>query len=266
MPKSKRLFFDASVTTLIYLVLMGIYLLDMARVINTEFRYFGQIMWLIEIVYFLVPLPFTYYQGKLYFLRLIANFILCPFAFMKSSIQIVWIGEQLVSFSQPFSDFAYTVCKTNDINAKCEMTDVSLGIIIALLSYRIITNTKLLQQRGWILLPPFFGSLRAFSTVITAILSYVYRKQLTTTLFVIFIICAVLSTAMAVYADIRGDWGLLQENVLRKNLFFRKKYFYYICILVNILLRCNWTLNLAPFTVNSMGILPFYLIMVIAYL
>ena len=95
---------------------------------------------------------------------------------MKSSVPAIWLSEQLVSFSQPFSDLAYTICKTNDMNAKCDMTDVNLGILVTLFSLRIIINSKILNQRGWILLPPYFGIFRAFSAIITSVLSYVYRK------------------------------------------------------------------------------------------
>jgi len=97
-------------------------------------------------------------------------------------------------------------------------------------------------------------------------MSYMYRKYFITALFVLFIAAAVCSTSAAVYADIRGDWGLLQDKILRKNLFFKRKYFYYISIIFDIILRCNWTLNLSPSIVNNIGILPFYLIMIVAYL
>jgi len=115
----------------------------------------------------------------------------------------------LVSFSQPFSDFAYTVCRTNDLNAKCDITDVNLGILVSLFSLRIIINSKLLDQRGWILLPPYFGMFRAFSAIVTATISYLYRKNLTDALFNVFITSIVISTCCAIYADLRGDWGLL---------------------------------------------------------
>ena len=106
------------------------------------------------------------------------------------------------------------------------MTDINLAILVTLFSYRIIINTKVLRQRGWILLPPYFGILRAFSAIITAIMSYLYRKYLKDALFVLFICAAVISTSAAIYADLRGDWGLLQEKGLRKDLLFSKKYFY----------------------------------------
>lgn len=47
LPKSKSLFIDAAVTTLIYFLLISLYLLDMAKVIKTNFRYWGHIVWLV---------------------------------------------------------------------------------------------------------------------------------------------------------------------------------------------------------------------------
>jgi len=66
---------------------------------------------------------------------------------MKSSVQEIWLSEQLVSFSQPFSDLAYTICKTNNINGKCDVTDVSFAILITILIYRIIMSAKILREK-----------------------------------------------------------------------------------------------------------------------
>jgi hypothetical protein len=112
--------------------------------------------------------------------------------------------------------------------------NVSLAILLILFSYRIIINCKLMNQKGWILLPPYYGTFRAFSACITAIMSYVFRKYASDALFVLFIVSAVTSTLIAIYADFRGDWGLLRRNecALRKKLYFNKKYFYYICWLL----------------------------------
>ena len=68
----------------------------------------------------------------------------------------------------------------------------------------------MIDLKGWALIPPFWGTFRAFSGIITAIISYLYRKNLSNELFVLFIISAIISTSFAIYADLRGDWGLLQ--------------------------------------------------------
>jgi len=177
LPKARSFLLDAQITTVMFFSLFLLYMLEMANVINTGFRYFGHIMWLFELIYFLVPIPYTYRQGKLFFLKLLGNVILSPFPFIKSSILIIWISEQFVSFSQPMVDFTYAICKLNNIDSKCDSTpDINLGILITLFTYRMIQNIKVLNQNGFRLIPPFYGIFRAFTSMLTAIAAYVYRK------------------------------------------------------------------------------------------
>ena len=152
-------------------------------------------MWGIEIVYFLVPLPFTNYKRKAYFLKLLISVLLSPFPFVKSSLPIIWMSEQMVSFSQPISDFFCTAYKIFDINYNCaNISDVNLGILVTIFVYRIVQNTKVVEQNNWRLIPAYYGIFRGFFGLITILTSYFYRKYEHASLFIIFVVSAVLST------------------------------------------------------------------------
>lgn len=67
--------------------------------------------------------------------------------------------------------------------------------------------------------------------------------------------------------DLKTDWGMLNGKLLRKNLFFANSmYLYYVIIVADFFLRANWSLNLSPSIVNNLGILPYYLIMIVTFL
>ena len=41
---------------------------------------------------------------------------------------------------------------------------------------------------------------------------------------------------------------------------------YYVIIIADFFLRANWSLNMSPTFVNSLNILPYYMIMIVTYL
>ena len=148
IPKSKAFLFDAQVTTSVFLFLFLLYIIVLTEMVKWKFRYFryfGHIMWLFLIIYLFIPLPWGINQGKKYFLKLLGNVILSLFPFIRSNILVIWITEQFVSFIQPMSDFAYSMCKLDNIDAKCDnITDINLAILIVMFIYRMNQNLEVL--------------------------------------------------------------------------------------------------------------------------
>lgn len=168
--------FDAHITTTILLILFSVYILQISDIISFNFRYLGHIMWGVLIFYFLVPLPFTNYKRKAYFLKLLIHVALSPFPFIICTFQIIWMSEQAVSFSQPMTDFVCTAYKILDRNWNCSnFSEVNLGILSTIFVYRIVQNAKAMQKAWWRAIPPFYGMLRAFFALITVLISFFYR-------------------------------------------------------------------------------------------
>lgn len=145
--------------------------------------------------------------------------------------------------------------------------DATLAIIIILFTFRFIQNTKIIYQNNWKIIPPFYGLFRIITSVFLAIMSWIYRKKMTDDYFAVFIFAGCLSTCVAFLVDLKTDWGMLNGELLRKNLFFSKYMsLYYVIIVADFFLRANWSLNMSPTFVNSLNILPYYMIMIVTYL
>lgn len=86
----------------------------------------------------------------------------------------------------------------------------------------------------------------------------------------LWLVIASVSTLVAWYADVRGEWGLLShenKTLLRPRLFFSsKKSGYRILLLTNFVLRAAWTLTISPFILNSTGVYSALYVLMISYL
>ena len=82
-------------------------------------------------------------------------------------------------------------------------------VIVIFFSYRVIQNTKMVYQNGWKIIPPFYGIWRATFAIITTVLSYNYKVNNTSSNLIYWILSAIIATFAATYADVKGDWGLL---------------------------------------------------------
>ncbi len=136
-------------------------------------------VWLIIFIYYLVPLPFFENKGKFYILKLFGKVLISLLPFTPSNGLLVWLTEQLVSNSQTFSDFYYSMCKLNDYESKCTMIpDATIATIIILFTFRFIQNTKIVKNNGWKIIPAFFGLFRVITSVLLALLGWIYKRKL----------------------------------------------------------------------------------------
>lgn len=92
-------------------------MLQISNIIHTDFQYYGHIMWLVLIVYYLIPIPFMNYHGTMYFLKLMFHVLISVTPLIRCNPIIIWLSEQIVSFSQPFADFGYAICKLQNIKS-----------------------------------------------------------------------------------------------------------------------------------------------------
>ena len=104
--------------------------------------------------------------------------------------------------------------------------------------------------------------------MITIMTSYFFRveqSELSILPLALWILSAIVSTSYAYYFDLKWDWGLLQNNnYLRKELLYGTKRFYYCIIVLNLLFRFIWVLNISPDILRSIPIERYFLIMVVS--
>ncbi len=85
-------------------------------------------------------------------------------------------------------------------------------------AYRIYQNLKFWHQisvannrKYDFMAPPFLGFIRGLFGFSTGLTAMVYRLKLFENSFILWIVIAIISTCVACYVDLRGDWGLLNH-------------------------------------------------------
>ena len=66
--------------------------------------------------------------------------------------------------------------------------------------------------------------------------------------------------------DLWNDWGLLDPkySYLRKTLIYRNKKFYYSIIILNLVLRFVWMLNVSPDVLRRIPMKPYIVVMIVS--
>lgn len=103
--------------------------------------------------------------------------------------------------------------------------------------------------------PPFWNTIKYLLSLLTVILSFLYKLQ--NDLIALWIIFAAISTIYSYVWDLKIDWGLFQNDhpyfkFLRKDLFFPVQ-LYYFMIVNNFVLRLVWVLSISPDIAKTFG-------------
>ena len=118
--------------------------------------------------------------------------------------------------------------------------------------------------------PPFLGFCRALFGCLTAICALIYRLKLFPNAFTLWVVIIVISTLVAWYVDVRGDWGLLvheNKTFLRPKLLFPKyRYIYIFIMVINLGLRTAWAFTISPFVLGSTGVWSVLWVMFISFI
>lgn len=181
------MFLFASTFSLKYLFLFILEFLQISKHLKTDFDKFGEIFWLILLAYIFNPFPIFHHEGRFYLIKTIGKILLSP-CFPISFI-MVWISEQIMSLSQPLTDFFYTVCylSTRDSETCAKITpNFNSGLVITWCCLRMFQSLKYWKQVTsqkadkkydfWA--PQFIGFLRASSGLTVSIVGMANRLNL----------------------------------------------------------------------------------------
>lgn len=188
--------------------------------------------WLIFLVYILNPLPILHSKGRFYVIRLLFKSLFS--IFFPMNFLIIWFSEQMVSLTQPITDFFYTCCYffSKDLQrCKALTPNFNSGIVIGFFLLRMYQNMKFFIQQTnqkpdkkydfWS--PPFLGFCRASTGAIAATMAIFNRLKSFPAALPLWIVFISITTLVSWYVDVRGDWGLLNHQTrifLRKKLLF----------------------------------------------
>lgn len=277
LPHSKFFFMAASTFSLLYLIFLLFFVLEILKFLKSDFIFYGQVFWLILILYIFNPFPVFHHKGRFQTLKMLGKIVLSPC--FPMNFLIIWMTEQLVSLTQPLSDFCYAVyifISRDPVLTRIAIPNFNSAIVITVFFYRMLQNLKFWHQLSqakadkkydpWA--PPFLGFFRALFGFLTAIAAMIYRLKLFAKAFEMWLVISICSTLVAWYVDVKGDWGLLNiENntIFRPRLLFSKK-LYYFFLAFNLLLRVSWVLTISPFVIYSEGVWPVLFVLLISFI
>lgn len=237
----------------IYLVLFLVYLLHQLNYIvgYDHLAYLGYYMWGINIVFMLNPFKILNYHSRVYFMNILLKNL--QLLWRPMNFNLFFLGMIMGSFAQPMNDFAFTACQFfyKDKSTCSEQGRVTTFVyLIIYIFYRIIQSLRLHQQYS----PEVCvsrarqGLTACIFSLNTVVSSYLYGAYKSSQLMTYWIMSATISTLTGTNADLRADWGIIsldeEDCLLRKYKMF-KRWVYFLCAVIDLLLNVVWALTIS---------------------
>jgi hypothetical protein len=259
----------AAFFTGIYLVMVIVYILSVKNIlISLPHIYAPLIAWITLIGYMLFPSKkFCNWQGRLFTFKLIGRMLF--FWTAQVDFLLGWGTDQLVSFVTAFRDFEYTICfysytiahgeSPDQVNKKdCGENSYTIGFVAASfpIIFRMIQCFRvMLKAPHWLFNKQTVNFTKYMVSLLVAMFSFIYGHSGDKIFWVLWIIMACSSSLFSYSWDLKMDWGLLEPNAphrfLRRTIWYKNPYFYYISGVVNLMLRFMWILSISPAILNQ---------------
>ena len=237
-------------------------------------------IWMVLLVFMKLTLNFEFFGGHFALFALILNgllilFIFFPFHFMYYSFRkgIITVlirnffpigknavrfrdfmfGDILTSLNKPFTSLLLSYCLMSCIG--CQSSNVrsddcnrdTIPCLIVLFYPFFIRFTQCINRlyftrQKW---PHLGNTIKYIGGLSNAICSWFYSRYKTKELLIVHIVIGILSQGYMLFWDIYVDWGLGRGG---KNFFLREKiaypkFWYYVAIIIDAILRFSWTWN-----------------------
>lgn len=199
-------------------------------------------------------------RGRMWFFRLCWDIIRSPF--YNFPFIVPWATDQLLTLTIAFRDLWYTVCYFINACGDASMVNpcrennihaIEYIVLFIPLAYRIMQclNRVYYNKSRKDKIIQALNTLKYTSSVISTIFSF-YNKG--NVMFILWIVAVVISSLYSFFWDLKYDWCFLQKGskhfLLRNQLSYPHKSFYYGIIAANFIMRFTWTLS-----INSLSVL-----------
>lgn len=274
MPKPQAFLKTAVTLSAIYLVLFLVYLFKAVGIINGSplIRHLGYFMWMINLLFLLNPLKIMNYEGRRYFVSLLAKVFVSIFRPMNLNIFLV--AMIMGSFVQPFTDLAFTACslaynQTHDclLDTRIATFVFTLVFIVIRFGHSIVSHRQLKTSK--VFTRPILGLIAVVCSFNNVLSSYLYNTYLSDGLLIYWIISAIIATFAGLNADIRADFGLIsfdkEDCLLRKYKRFPRPT-YFIVVVIDFFLNIGWVFSVSNNLSFADSINPIYFLMVLSYI
>ena len=218
--------------------------------------YIPPIVYFIFILYMIFPHPrWLNGRGRIWFFQLSFKIIISPF--YDFPFIVPWATDQLLSLTISLRDFWYAfcyfvnACSTGKVSNDCRPGSINITeyvVIFIPLGLRILQclNRVYFNKTRKEKLVQLFNCLKYITSSISTVLSFYQSNNV---IFVLWIIFVVISSLYSFFWDLKYDWAFLQKGssnfLLRSQLSYPYKWFYYVIILANFVMRFAWTLSIS---------------------
>lgn len=202
---------------------------------------------------------FFNWKGRKWFLVLCLNIIRSPF--YDFPFIVTWATDQMLSLTVSLRDLWYSVCYLISSCSDGTMVNTCRSGSIYAIEYIVIfipLCLRILQCMNRIYFSQtkkekiihLANCLKYFSSVTSTIFSFFNSDP---SIFILWIIAVVISSLYSFFWDLKYDWCFLQRGsknlLLRSELSYSNRSFYYFAIGANLVMRFMWTLS-----INSLSI------------
>ncbi|CAK9291988.1 unnamed protein product [Gordionus sp. m RMFG-2023] len=217
----------------------------------------------IYILFLLNPTPTLYYRSRFWLLRILWR--ICNAPFYHVGFADFWLADQLNSLVTVFLDFEYLFCfyaievewLPERKTGVCFTNSYGVRPVIAMLPAWFRFFQCLRRYRDSKQAYPHLVNAGKYSTTFFVVLfstlhTFQPKKSLSSDLTLYFWIGSAIVSSLYAYAwDIKRDWGLLEPNtppenrLLREQMVYSKKSYYYFAMIEDLVLRFAWTLTVS---------------------
>lgn len=209
--------------------------------------------WFFILVYFFMPFKNIFnYQGRVFIFRNIYKSITKLDVYPSNN----FVMSQVGAFTGVIRDFSYSICyyynyNSEYIDGKRSCDPIGMTIVVLSLAPPILISLLMSIKNSYYngdLYLQSINLLRHFFSICAISMALTIKSD--PDYWVIWLITAAWTAIHGFFWDVKLDWGMLQttsENfLLRDKLSIKNKNFYYVCMLIDFILRFSWVLIISP--------------------
>jgi hypothetical protein len=225
-------------------------------------------IFVIFLILFLInPFPIFYRKSRFWFLRKLFRVFLSPF--YPVQFTDFWLGDQLCSLELVFFDLEFFICfYINETNWNSSSSthvmfcsgwsQIFLQIFFLILPSWFRFAQCLRRYRDTKQQFPHLVNAGKYATTFFVVITNALRRannfdyhqnKLENPFLYLWILMSLVSSTYKSIWDIKMDWGFLNKNYgenkyLREQIVYSRKFYYYISIILNLIFRYIWIINI----------------------
>ncbi|KAL4578256.1 hypothetical protein LXL04_014376 [Taraxacum kok-saghyz] len=197
---------------------------------------------------FFCPFKILYRSSRFFLIKSLFCCICAPL--YKVSLVDFFLADQLTSQVQAIRCLEFYICyygmRWYQKQQKCHTLDLYnvFYFIIAVIPYWVRffqCVRRLFEEKDWVHL---INGSRYLLTIVAVVIRTIFELKINKTWKILALLTSIAAILFNTYWDVVVDWGLLQNNsknlFLRDKLAVRRKYMYFVVMVLDVMLRLAW--------------------------